>query len=319
MTPYITRRAFIARATAGAAQLAVAPSIVRSAWVRRPANRVVARESFANLQQVSDGIWALISTPTAGDPNRNMTLCNGGIIAGRDAVLAVEGFYTPAGATWLGNQCKALTGRWPTHVVVTHYHADHANGVAGYLSSTARPEIRSTATTRDDVIARNKPADPARETALQGAVMLSLTEPTTLDLGGRVVRAVPRIGHTNSDVSLELDDPKVIFCGDLFWNSLLPNYVDAIPTKLAQSVKALRRDAETVYVSGHGGLGSLADYDRYTAVIGEVEKAARDAHQRGVSAEDLSGTYKLPESLGVTAGKRGLLVAFNAWYKELGQ
>jgi glyoxylase-like metal-dependent hydrolase (beta-lactamase superfamily II) len=50
------------------------------------------------------------------------------------AYLAIEGFNQPQGAEWLAGKARQLTGKWPTHVVLTHYHADHANGVAGYQS-----------------------------------------------------------------------------------------------------------------------------------------------------------------------------------------
>src|SRR5262249_18757828 len=187
---------------------------------------------------VSGGVWALISTPLSGD---RTTLSNGGIIAGRNVVLAIEGFQQPQGAAWLAGKAKELTGKWPTHVALTHYHSDHANGVAGYLTETDHPVVRSTERTRDLVIERNKPADDSRVAAVRGATLLSASDASTLDLGGRTVRVVPRTGHTDSDISLELDDPGIVFCGDLFWNAMFPNFVDAVPTKLATAVRALRR------------------------------------------------------------------------------
>ena len=214
------------------------PRVARAEWARRPIGTVVAREPFGNLERVADNIWALVSTPLGGD---STTVSNGGIIAGRNAVLAIEGLNKPEGATWLATKAHELTGRWPTHVVLTHYHSDHANGVTGYFSNGQRPPVRSTMRTRDLVIERNKPVDESRAAAMRDAIMMSATEPTSLDLGGRTVKIIPRLGHTDSDVSLELDDPSLIFCGDLFWNAMFPNFVDAIPTKLATSVRALRR------------------------------------------------------------------------------
>ena len=260
MSP-ISRRDFVARSGTCAAHLAlaaaVAPDALRAAWARTPLGAVVAHEPFGSLEQVADGIWALISTPLGGD---RTTLSNGGIIAGRSGVVAIEGFNLPAGAAWLGAKARELTGRWPTHVALTHYHADHANGVAGYLGGSDHPELRATKRTRDLVVERNQPADPARVAALDQAVFIGADQPSTLDLGGRVVRVVPRRGHTESDVSIELDDPSIVFCGDLFWNAMFPNYVDAIPTKLSTSVRALRRKSDVIYVPGHGSVGRSADF-----------------------------------------------------------
>ena len=142
---------------------------------------------------------------------------------------------------------------------------------------------------------------------------------TTLDLGGRRVRIVPRVGHTESDVSLELDDPSIVFCGDLFWNAMFPNFVDAIPTKLAASVRALRRPNDTIYVPGHGAIGKAAEYDRYVAMLDEVERGARGAFASGKSAADAGAAFTLPASLGEwTLFSKGFYPrAFEAWYKEL--
>jgi glyoxylase-like metal-dependent hydrolase (beta-lactamase superfamily II) len=319
----ISRRDFVAQTGSCAAHIAlaaaVAPNALRTAWANSSISETVATEPFGSLEKVADGIWALISTPLGGD---RTTLSNGGLIAGRSGVLAIEGFNQPAGAVWLAQKARELTGKWPTHVVVTHYHADHANGVAGYLSGDTKevPTVRATERTRNLVIEKNQPADAARTSALQAAALLSPTAPTTLDLGGRTVRIIPRSGHTDSDVSLEVDDPSVVFCGDLVWNGMFPNYVDAIPTKLAASVKALRRTRSTIYVPGHGALARQAEFDRYVAVLNEVEQAARKARSEGKSAADAGAAYSLPPSLGewTLFNKVFFERAFAAWYRELG-
>jgi glyoxylase-like metal-dependent hydrolase (beta-lactamase superfamily II) len=315
----LSRRDFLASSATCAAHLAlvaaVTPLAARRRWTQGPIGRVVASEPFADLVQLTDGIWGVVSKPLSGD---RTTLANGGLIAGKDGVLAIEGFYQPEGASWLAGKARELTGRWPTHVAITHYHADHANGVAGYVGAE-HPVIRATQVPRVEVLDRNKPADDARTAALQSAVLLSGAENTTLDLGGRVVHIVPRSGHTDSDVSLELDDPSLVFCGDLFWNAMFPNYVDALPIALSKSARALRRTQDTIYVPGHGAVGKVDAYDRYVAMIDEVERAARHAHEQGVSAADAAAAFSLPDSLGewTLFSKAFFERAFTAWYREL--
>jgi glyoxylase-like metal-dependent hydrolase (beta-lactamase superfamily II) len=320
----ISRRDFVARSSSCAAHLAlaaaVAPDVLRSAWAHAPLGTVVATEPFGSLEQVADGIWALISTPLGGD---RTTVSNGGLIAGRSGVIAIEGFNEPAGAAWLAARARELTGRSPTHVVVTHYHADHANGVAGYLSpdnAITKPALRTTDRTRSLVLERNKPADDARAAALAQTLILPSDSATTIDLGNRRVRITPRNGHTDSDLTLEIEDPSVVFCGDLVWNAMFPNYIDAVPTRLAASAKALRRERRTIYVPGHGALAREADFDRYIAMLGEVEQAARQAHQQGKSAADAGAAFTLSPSLGewTLFNKVFFERAFAAWYRELG-
>jgi glyoxylase-like metal-dependent hydrolase (beta-lactamase superfamily II) len=316
----ISRRDFVAASGSCAAHLALAaaamPPALRALWAHQSLGNVVATEPFGSLERVAEGVWALVSTPLNGD---RTTVSNGGLIVGRNAVLAIEGFNQPQGAQWLAGKARELTGRWPTHVALTHYHADHANGIAGYLNGSDHPELRATDRTRELVVARNQPADPSRAAALQDATLIAPDHPSTLDLGGRVVHVVPRRGHTESDVSLELDDPSIVFSGDLFWNAMFPNYVDAMPTQLAQSVRAIRRTKDTVYVPGHGPLGKQAEYDRYLTMLGEVELAARAAYAKGTSAADAGAAFTLPASLGEWAlfNKVFYERAFAAWYKEL--
>ncbi len=314
----ISRREFLSSAASCSSHLALAAlatsATARALWAL-PHGPVLAREPFGNLELVADGVWALISTPLSGD---RTTLSNGGIIAGRNGVLAIEGFNQPQGAQWLAAKSRELTGRWPTHVVLTHYHADHANGVAGYLSGGEKPLVHATAATRGLVLERNVPSDAERTDALKDAAVIDAATASDIELGGRSVRIIPRAGHTPSDCSLELDDPSVVFCGDLVWNGMFPNYVDAVPSELARSVQALRRTRATTYVPGHGAIARQPDFDRYQSMLAEIEHAARTAHARGQTAPEAGAAYALPASLGewVLFNKVFFERAFGAWYKE---
>lgn len=140
------RRDFVRTSAHLALAGSIAPKLLRRLTTPRAA---AGAEPFGNLQKIADGVWAMVSTPLKGD---RTTLSNGGLIAGKDAVLAIEGFNLVAGATWLGERSRELTGRWPTHVVLTHYHSDHANGVAGWIVGNDHPTIHTTARTRQLVL-----------------------------------------------------------------------------------------------------------------------------------------------------------------------
>jgi glyoxylase-like metal-dependent hydrolase (beta-lactamase superfamily II) len=317
------RRAFLGRSVTCACHLALAaaamPAAARRVWAAEPLGQVVAREPFGTLEKIADGVWAVISQPLNGD---RTTLANGGLIAGKNAVLAVEGFNAPAGAEWLAARSVELTGLRPTHVVLTHHHGDHANGVSGFQAGGAPCAVHSTAVTRDIVVGRDAKAagaPPARAAALGGAVLLSHTDVTTIDLGGRAVKVVPRGGHTQSDVTVELDDPSIVFCGDLVWNAMFPNYVDTTPSKFVDAVHGLKRAKDTLYVPGHGPLAKARELDRYIAVLNEVEAGARKSFKAGIGAEDAGRTFMLSESLGPWALFSNVFYprAFDAWYREL--
>lgn len=291
----------------------------RVAAAARRSAEIVAREPFGSLERIGDGIWALVSSPLSGD---RTTLGNGGLLAGRDGVLAIEGFNTPAGARWLSEQSVALTGKWPTHVVLTHYHADHANGVAGYVPPEGKgfstPKILVTDVTRDLIRTRNTPADTARDTLLASASVVRAGG-EFFDLGRRRIAVTPSGGHTASDLVVYSEPQPVAFAGDLVWNGYVPNYVDTDPVRLRKSAAAVADLAQERIVPGHGAVASRADVVRYLALLDELERAARTAHAAGTDATTAASAYALPPSLGAwTVFNRSFFTrAFSAWYRVL--
>lgn len=316
----VGRRDFLRVSGGCAAHLALmsagVPAALRERWDARwsasTGFTVVAREPWGRLERVAEGVWAMVSTPLTGD---RTTLCNGGLVAGRDGVLMVEAFGTDAGAKWMAEQARALTGKAPTHVVVTHHHSDHTAGLRAAHESGG-VKLHATAVTRDLTTTRNQgsPAD-----LLKDAIVLDAGAGASIDLGGRRVRITPHDGHTPSDVSLRVEDSPVLFCGDLVWNGMFPNYVDAIPSKLSRSVRALRATNATAFVPGHGTLATVADLDKYIALLDSVEAAARSAVARGLTAEAAGTEYRIPVSLGewTLFNPRYFERAIGAWMKEL--
>lgn len=310
-----SRREFVRHSASCAAHIGLmsagAAWMPRALWASQERFPVVAREAWGRLEKVSDGIWALVSTPLQD----RTTLCNGGIIAGTAGVLVVEAFGSDAGSTWMAEQAKALTGRLPTHVLVTHYHADHTGGLRGAFEA-ADVTLLATGVTRDETRDRNE-GSPAE--ILAGAKLLDGHRPSEVDLGGRSVVVVPRRGHTDSDVSIEISDPAVVFCGDLVWNHMFPNYMDAIPSRLSMNVRLLRAMDSGTYVPGHGPLADAAALDRYIDLLDDVEAAARKALKEGKSAQEAGTAYRIPASLGewTLFNPRYFEQAIGHWMKEL--
>jgi glyoxylase-like metal-dependent hydrolase (beta-lactamase superfamily II) len=317
-----TRRSFLLAGAGCAAHVMLlggaSPAHARALFGRTRGG-VVAQEPWGRLERVADGVWALVSTPLVD----RTTLCNGGIIQGRSGVVVVESFAQPAGASWLARQARTLTGRWPDEVVVTHYHGDHAGGIAGLVAPDgAAPRLRLTETTRALVREadgrRPTPAPAERATLLAAATALPEEGATTLDLGDRQVRVVPHDGHTRSDVTVELDDPAVVFCGDLVWNAMFPNYVDAVPSRLSRAVAALMRTTPAVYVPGHGPVADAADLRLYVDVLAAVEAAARTARANGQTAAEAAASFRLPGGAAdwTLFSPRYFETAIGAWLKE---
>ncbi len=258
---------------------------------------LVAREPFGRLEEVGHGLYAFISTPLSGDYT---TVCNGGIILGDSGILVVEAFQTPEGGRWMAEKARDLGGRWPTHVLVTHYHGDHSSGVEGFDTGPGSfPRLLSTALTRD-LRAERLPEDasPALRARWADVVLVAQDAPSELDLGGRIVHFTPREGHTASDVTVDLPEDDLTWCGDLMWNGMFPNYMDAVPSLLSRAVRRIQSRNRRLYVPGHGPLADAQDFSRYVEVLQGVEETARRALRQGWTAEEAANRHRIPPALG---------------------
>lgn len=270
----------------------------------------VADTAFASLLPIGDRVWATVSKPLDGKFD---TLCNGGLVAGQESVLAFDCYASPAGAGWVVEQARALTGLPPTDVVLSHHHGDHTRGLAGFAVGSHRPQVWTTRAIRDRVAAG---ADgPAAE--MLAAARLIEGE-ATIDLGGKSVVLTPLQGHTPSDVVARVDD-EALFGGDLIWNGLFPNYVDAMPDLLGPSVDALLTTKVTTVVPGHGAIPDRAALDRYQALIGEVEAAGRASFAAGKTPDTAGAELTLSTGLGewTRFSPDYFTVAMRAWHRRL--
>jgi glyoxylase-like metal-dependent hydrolase (beta-lactamase superfamily II) len=312
-----------------AASLAAVPALAR--WCFAEERPAVVTKPFARVEKLADGVWAVVSTPRGPTGFHTETVSNGGIVQGKDRVIAIEGFNTPTGAAWLSELCKTLTGRYPDQVVLTHFHGDHSAGLPGYQRGGECPEIVSTLATRESLLMMHKErevpksevgdkfAKVGRRLLLPDTVLVETQKPTVIDLGGRTVTLVPRAGHTSSDLTIVIDKPHVVFCGDLYFNRLFPNYGDATPTKLNASLKALQGEGYETLVPGHGAIATPKEFATYIEFIGSVEDAARVAIQKGTPAAEAWKTFRVPERLGKWGLYRPDIArrAFEAWEREL--
>ena len=144
--------------------------------------------------------------------------------------------------------------------------------------------------------------------------------PTEIDLGDRSVLLVPRRAHTDSDVTVELPEAGIVFCGVLVWNRMFPNYVDATPGWLSRTVRLMAAVPATTYVPGHGSMADAAALARYVDLLDAVEEAAREALRQGWSAGEAGAAFRLPPGtqdwtlFSDTYFER----AIGAWMRELG-
>jgi glyoxylase-like metal-dependent hydrolase (beta-lactamase superfamily II) len=305
----MTRRSFTGLGLGVAAALSsgLSRAQTHAAAAAATPGRVVAESSFARIEEVGDGLFAVLSTPLddQGRIIHRETLCNGGVIVGDERMLAVDAYFDPSGAAWVNAQLQRLFGRSVSDVICTHLHLDHTGGLAGFQDADSGPEIYMTARTWSLILEKYTGARPSKDSPflLPSAKIVGPTriiddssEAFTLDLGGRGVTVELLAGHTPSDLVVHVNDEALTYAGDLVWWGLFPNYIDAVPSQLGPSVARLMNGESRLMVSGHGALVRSDAMAPYAELIASVEDAASAARDRGMSAEEAGAAYRLPRA-----------------------
>ena len=317
----LSRRQLLVRSAGSLAIGIGAPALfARSATAQTETMGPIRTEAWAEVSALAEGVWAVVSTPE----NRDMTtVCNGGIVAGRERLLVIEAFAGRRGAKWVSDTAFELTGRRPTDVVLTHYHGDHTGGLTGFIREGETPRFHATASTLARV--RSRRGEGETQEALEarnlidGAAVLSEEAVTELDLGGRQVELHPRRGHTASDVTVELSEESLAFGGDLLWNQMIPNFVDARPIELARTLRDLQRRDHRYYVPGHGPLADGGILEANIVLTDALEEAGRRSFEAGVEPAQAASGLVLPDGMGEWRmfSDNYIERALAAWHRDL--
>ena len=286
---------------------------------------------FARVTQIADGVYATIADPSKGFQCGS----NGGVIAGRDAVLIVEGHTQPAGAA-LEIEVARAVGKGPVKAAVdTHYHFDHSFGNLAYADQgipimaheqvtslmkeryaalqgvdkaplLARAEQKVVqASTADDKA--HKQGDLELLKMMYGAIdATTLAFPTELlrgadipkriDLGGLTAVIEFHPGHTTTDLLIRVPERDVVFAGDLLFYRAYPVSVDA---DMIAWRKVLDRFSgygrRTQFVPGHGPVCGLETVREQAALMDDLRAHAERMIRSGVTVEEAERRYVVPK------------------------
>jgi glyoxylase-like metal-dependent hydrolase (beta-lactamase superfamily II) len=258
-----SRRSFIAKTSCFGAFYAVAKLIPLPALAAelasdsRVSQTPIVDKGFASVRKVGNGLYATISDPSKG----NTTICNGGFLAGKDGVLLIEGFITPAGAAFQMDALRIVSQVPVKAALDTHYHFDHAmgnsfygvNGVPLWAHATAAKRIidsyaplqsadkeavlgpfeKRVKDAKSDTELAHAQSDLNAVTGLfqvANASVLSLPNhpidpaklPISIDLGGLTAVIESYPGHSGTDMIVRVPDQNVVYTGDLLFSGWYP-------------------------------------------------------------------------------------------------
>lgn len=265
-----------------------------------PAPKQAAKQVSLRAEQVSTSAWYVQGLSALGTPDNQNFISNAAFVVTQDGVVVIDALGSPALAMRLLEEIRKHTAKPVTHVLVTHYHADHIYGLqtfkdagatviahaAGreYLNSdTAALRLQASRTELAPWIDASTRLVPADEW---------ITGPVERTIGG--VRFLLRpIGpaHTPEDLAIFLPDEKVLFAGDLVFRQRIPFVGQANSGQWIKSLDTLLGFEAAVVVPGHGPVSHEARADmeltrNYLAYLRQhMGKAARDMTPFGEAYE----------------------------------
>jgi len=242
--------------------------------------------------------------------NQNF-ISNAGYVITRDGVVVIDALGSPALAERLIAEIARQTGKRVTHVIVTHYHADHIYGLQAFKAAGAR------------IIAHQAAREYLHSDTAQLRLEASRTElapwvnaqtrlvqaddwldgPRDLVIGGVTLQIRP-VGpsHTPEDLVVYLPQDKVLFAGDLVFRARVPFVGQADSRQWIKALDQLLAFDAAVIVPGHGPLSTQARQDmqltrdyltHLRSVMGEAARNL-DPFEDAYQAADWSAFEKLP-------------------------
>ena len=271
-------------------------------------------EDAINLepQKVSPSVWYVQGESALGSQANKNFISNAAFIVGKNGVVVVDALGSPALAKRLIQAIAKITPLKVTHVIVTHYHADHIYGLqefkkigAKVIAHPAAKEYLHSDTAKHRLAASRAELFPwidentkliEADTWIDKDVALNLSGVDLL-----IKYAGP--AHTPEDLIVFFDGEKILFAGDLVFRGRIPFIGPTADTaSWIASLKTMQDLNASAVVPGHGAafksskddITQLQDYLTYLRTTMGKAVNDLDLFDEAYAAADWSRFEKLP-------------------------
>lgn len=197
-------------------------------------------------REVAPGVHLTLAQPAS---------VNLGLIVGSERVLLVDTGSSPAQGAALRASINTVTALPLAAVVVTHWHFDHAYGLAAFpdVPTIGHESVRGRLTSPEAAAQAERLGFAAADLA---APSREIVVAASFDLGGRRVEiAHLGEGHTEGDLIVVVPDADLVFAGDLIESAGPPSFgPDSVPGAWAGTLDGLigLMTGASTLVPGHG-------------------------------------------------------------------
>ena len=221
-------------------------------------------------RQVSPSTWYVEGLSALGTSANQNFISNAAFVVTPAGVVVIDALGSPALALRLITEIRKVTTQPVTHVIVTHYHADHIYGLQTFKAMGARIIAHRAAlaylnsdTAQLRLVASRQELGPwidARTRLVEADEWLDADK--ELLVGGVRFQIVPAgPSHTPEDIAIYLPSEKVLFAGDIVFRSRIPYVGQADSRHWIVALDSLLKFDTTVIVPGHGALSLEARKD----------------------------------------------------------
>lgn len=210
---------------------------------------------------VAPDVYYVQGIPALGSKDNQNFISNAGFVVTGDSVVLIDALGSPAAAERLLAEIRRITPKPISHVILTHYHADHIYGLQVF--KTLGAHIVAHAKGRDYLVSETAQLrlEASREELAPWIDARTRLVPadrwiegrTELTIGGtRFVLQPAGPAHTPEDLAVHLPQQRVLFTGDIVFRNRVP-YVGSADSRhwIAALDALLALDARTI-VPGHG-------------------------------------------------------------------
>jgi glyoxylase-like metal-dependent hydrolase (beta-lactamase superfamily II) len=262
-------------------------------------------------QKVGPNSYYVQGLAALGSPANQNFISNAGFVVAPQGVVVIDALGSPALARRLVQKIGEITPKPITHVIVTHYHADHIYGLQVFkelgaqiiAQQTAREYLNSDTAAQRLVASRTELAPWVDDNTRLVPADRWLTDSTTLELAGAQF-VVERVGpsHTPEDLAVHVPGERVLFAGDLMFAGRLPFVGQADSHQWINSLDRLLRFDVAVVVPGHGAASTeprkdmVVMRDYLTHLRSTMGQAAKDLvpFEEAYNATDWSRFEPMP-------------------------
>ncbi len=176
-----------------------------------------------------------------------------GVVVGARAALAIDSGNDRGEGRAMAD-CIRARGRRPDRLALTHGHGDHILGSGAFAEAEVFAHALTPGIMRGE-LARLAARAGRPVAALAGEVRwptVTFDGELRIDLGGRVVRIFPTLGHSGDGVALYLEEERVLFAGDTVVTGIVPAIAQGDSARMVASLRLLLDLPIETLVAGHG-------------------------------------------------------------------